>query len=197
MKKVSFANFCAYLSLALSVVLLVLWCCNVGGFTVVTLETFVGVIVSLLAIIVTLAIVWQIYNAIEMKKNIEELKLLETRLSKQEKSLKQVKFNADHEIYNLLSYSAMTGNSLVAAFRFSLLSLENALQLENPRHVEILLERMSLLVNKIPHGTMDSYGQLDRIMKSDKIIKGLPNYNLIKKSYEPIIEGLNLKVTKV
>ena len=73
MKKWSLAHICAYLSLAISVTLLVLWCCDVGGFTVVSLDSFVGVIVALLAIIVTLAIGWQIYNSIELNERIKKL----------------------------------------------------------------------------------------------------------------------------
>ena len=72
-KKNSFAHICAYLSLAISITMLVLWCCNVGGFTVVNLDSFVGVIVALLAIVVTLAIGWQIFNSIEIRNKIESL----------------------------------------------------------------------------------------------------------------------------
>ena len=72
MKKWSFAHICAFLSLAISVTMLVLWCCNVGGFTVVSLDSFVGVIVALLAIVVTLAVGWQIYNRIDFKNRIKE-----------------------------------------------------------------------------------------------------------------------------
>lgn len=80
MKKISFANICACASLFISMVLLVLWCCNVGGFTVVSLDSFVGVIVALLAIIVTLAVAWQIYNAIDIRNKIDELKNWKTIL---------------------------------------------------------------------------------------------------------------------
>ena len=64
--KIKFSDICAYLALLFSVVTILLWICNVGGFTVVSLDTFVGVIVALLAIIVTFVIGWQIYNAIDI-----------------------------------------------------------------------------------------------------------------------------------
>ena len=109
MKKCSFAHICAYLSLAITITILVLWCSNVGGFTVVSLDSFVGVIVALLAIVVTLAIAWQIYNSFELKAKIEELNVLKTKLFMQEEdSIKQVnQMNqlifgslADIELYN-------------------------------------------------------------------------------------------------
>lgn len=89
MRKCSFAHICAYLSLAISITMLALWCCNVGGFEVVSLDSFVGVIVTLLvtllAIIVAVAIGYQIYNGIEVKNKIEELNILKEKINKQEK----------------------------------------------------------------------------------------------------------------
>ena len=40
-----------------------------GGFSAVNLDIFVGVIVALLAIIVTIAIGWQIWDAMDLKSN--------------------------------------------------------------------------------------------------------------------------------
>ena len=101
MKKWSFAHLCAYISLAISVTLVVLWCCNVGGFTVVSLDSFVGVIVALLAIVVTLAVGWQIYNSIEIKRKIEELNSLERIIKIQDKTLKH-KIKSQHLISLIL-----------------------------------------------------------------------------------------------
>ena len=98
MKNWSFAHLCAYISSAISVTLLVLWCCNVGGFTVVSLDSFVGVIVALLTIVVTLAVGWQIYNSIELNERIKSLNTLEERLIKQDKTLKQQNNKSNHLI---------------------------------------------------------------------------------------------------
>ena len=85
MKKGSLAHICAYLSLAISITMLVLWCCNVGGFSVVSLDSFVGVIVALLAIVVTLAVGWQIFNSIEIRNRIEKLDALEEKYREHDK----------------------------------------------------------------------------------------------------------------
>ena len=53
-----------------------LWLCESLEFSVVSLDSFVGVIVALLAIVVTVAIGYQIINAIEVK---DEIKLLKER----------------------------------------------------------------------------------------------------------------------
>ena len=101
MKKWSFAHICAFLSLAISVTMLVLWCCNVGGFTVVSLDSFVGVIVALLAIVVTLAVGWQIYNSIELKNRIKELNSLKEDFLKQQESIEQLTYKSKHHIMQI------------------------------------------------------------------------------------------------
>ena len=53
---ISLTEVCAYSAFGLSVTMFALWTCNAGVFSVVNLDSFVGVIVGLLAIIVTFAI---------------------------------------------------------------------------------------------------------------------------------------------
>ena len=78
--KPNFAHICAYISLLISIVMLILWCCNAGGFSVVSLDSFVGVIVGLLAIIVTLVLGWQITSILEVKDKIQRITKLEENL---------------------------------------------------------------------------------------------------------------------
>ena len=68
------------LSLILSVISIVgvfslwaLWITGVFKLSVVSLDSFVGIIVALLAIIVTVVIGWQIINTIEIREKISEL----------------------------------------------------------------------------------------------------------------------------
>lgn len=50
-----------------------LWLCGSLKLSVIGLDTFIGVIVALLAIIVTVILGWQIVNALEMRGKIEDL----------------------------------------------------------------------------------------------------------------------------
>ena len=65
-KKVNWAIGLSVVALILVAIMFVLWCCNAGGFSAVSLDTFVGVIVALLAIIVTIVLGWQIFNIFEL-----------------------------------------------------------------------------------------------------------------------------------
>jgi len=190
------AKICAYLSLAISVVLMVLWSCNVGGFETVNLDTFVGVIVALLAIIVTLAVAWQIYNAVEMKNKVEELKQLEDRLKVQEKSLEQMEYSNRSGFNRLASLSASVGMQFTHAVRFNLYSLEAELQLKEPKNVDSLLAMMELIVGQITPNTKFSADMYEEVVKTNKQIRSSRNYDLIKSRYEHIYKEFMSKVEK-
>ncbi len=196
MKGNRIASICAYASLAISVVMMLLWGCNVGGFTVVSLDSFVGVIVALLAIVVTFAIAWQIYNVMEIRNKVEQLNQLEDRLIKQEKSLEQMNYNAEHEINSLLCFGAYKDKAYLASFRFALESLNNGMKLESPRNIDTLLELMENITKSMTSETKDEYGQFDLIMKIDKEIKSHSNYDFIKVRYEETLNVLTSKVKR-
>ena len=124
MNKWSLAHICAYISLGISITLLVLWCCNVGGFTVVNLDSFVGVIVALLAIVVTLAVGWQIYNSFEIKGKIEELSALKEIINVQEKTIKQETGKSQHLISYILGNEAYIRKKIFRCLSFSYVIFE-------------------------------------------------------------------------
>lgn len=195
MKKWSLSHTCAYISLAISITLLVLWCCNVGGFTVVSLDSFVGVIVALLAIVVTLAVGWQIYNSIEIKDKIEKLSILEDKLSKQEETFNQQNCKSQESIYFILGCDSGRDEDYKSAFRFYLFSLEYAMQLKPSSNVGVLLNALEKMVNKIEKGSIETTGNyLYAINKSNNAIKSSSNYFFIKEQYERIYNSFNSKI---
>ena len=193
-KKWSFAHFCAYLSLSISIVMLVLWCCNVGGFTVVSLDSFVGVIVALLAIVVTLAIGWQIYNSIELKAKIEELNDLKSRLNKQEKESKEQIFKSDHLVFASLADIEINNENYALAFSYLITSLESTMSLDEPINTNVMLERMELSASKIEQDTSCPSDILKEIKDYDKTIRKSKCYDMIKTQYEKAYKTFISKV---
>lgn len=187
---------CAYAALALSVILASLWICKVKGFKVVTLETFVGVIVALLAIIVTVAIIWQIFNVVEIRNRIRDLNKLEEKMNNQEKSLDQVIYRFKHHVGHIMSDTSLEQHNYLSAFYYMIISLENTLQLEVPINVEHALLQMRFAVNHIANRSKIVKGHFDEIIKSDQTIRSLSNYSFIKNSYEPIYSEFISKVQK-
>ena len=153
-KKLSFAHFCAYLSLAISITMLVLWCCNVGGFSVVSLDSFVGIIVALLAIVVTFAVGWQIYNSIEIKEKIRKLDDLEMKYSAHDKKMNQIQYRSLHLIRANMGDFAYSNNKFLLAFLYYIQSLESSMSLDTPINIDKLLGNMDLAIDKTKNGAV-------------------------------------------
>ena len=140
------AHLCAFLSLAISLVLMVLWICNVGGFAVVTLDSFVGVVVALLAIVVTLAIAWQIYSSIELKDKIEELKELKYRLNVQEAENQRQVSHLNCLVFGSLAETEISRSNYISAFGYLMVSLESDMSLDIPQNAITILEKIKVKI---------------------------------------------------
>lgn len=194
MKNWSFAHLCAYISLAISVTLLVLWCCNVGGFTVISLDSFVGVIVALLAIVVTLVVGLQIYNSIELNERIKNLNTLEERLIKQDKTFKQQNSKSNHLISFIYGVEAKREKEYIEAFRYYMASLRCSMLLDKPINVDHLLNDLEEVTANIEENTICVIERLKEIKEYDKVIRKSYSYDIIKFRYERIYNDFCSKV---
>ena len=114
-----------------------------------TLDTFVGLNVALLAIIVTLAIGWQIYNSIKINKKIEklnnditEVKCLKSQLDVSESRITQVRNEAMHYTHMAIADMLLGKGEKVGAFRFYQSALLCTLNLDSPPNVDPMLSGM-------------------------------------------------------
>ena len=71
-KKANWALILSVASLVIIVAIIGLWCFKSKEIAVVTLDTYVGVIVALLAIIVTIVLGWQIFNIFELRQKMRK-----------------------------------------------------------------------------------------------------------------------------
>ena len=193
-RKWSFAHICAYLSLAISLTMLVLWCCNVGGFEVVSLDSFVGVIVTLLAIIVAVAIGYQIYNGIGLNAKLEELDVIKEKLIAQEKNITQKDCKSRHLISVSLAEIEFNKREYITAFSYLMASLEFTMELDTPTNVENVFQRMIFSISKMPSGTLCPSETMKAIQDSDKGIKSSHCYSIIKIQYEKIYKDFISKI---
>ena len=86
-KKSTRAIVLSVVALLMSVGIVILWLCQACRFSVVSLDSFVGVIVALLAVIVTLAVGWQIYNVIEIRLMIRKIEGQQVLLDESQRKL--------------------------------------------------------------------------------------------------------------
>lgn len=185
--KIKIAHICAYVSLALSVVMIILWCCNVGGFSVVSLDSFVGVIVALLAIIVAIVIGWQIINALEIKSKLAEIDGLRNEVEKQNKTIQQLSYRTQHHLSATMAMDALENCEAEEAFRYALVSLVSAMKLEKPINIERIME---LLENSSKHFGSNQISKrfYDATLKLDRELKSMKNYDFIREEYEYLID---------
>ena len=78
------------MALAGVVILAVLWWCRSVSLTAVSLDTFIGVMVGMVGILVTFAVGWQIINALEIKSKLAEIERLKTEINEQHSQIEQI-----------------------------------------------------------------------------------------------------------
>lgn len=181
------------LSLMLALVIIVLWSCNAGGFSAVSIDTFVGVIVALLAIIVTVAIGWQIYAAMDLRSNIakldervKEVEMLRKRMEEQEKNMWQCYHESQHYNHIALGEIYQASQMYEESFRFYLKALEHDLQSAKPLNLKPIMIGMRHCSKSITENITLQVKVRDYIMETDAKIRELPLFYMIQDDYEEI-----------
>ena len=200
-KKLNRTRNLSIFAIAFSGVMFIMWCCNVGGFSAVSLDTFVGVIVALLAIIVTFAIGWQILNAMDIRNNIKELeskiahlKNLESQTTEQQKTIQELNINTSHLLDLTWAEQAYNNSNYAHAFLYGIRSLQNSMKLSPCKNSDYILEIISNSVSKIPIDHNINKDVQKEIKDADKIIRQQSCFELIKGQYE---KSYNLFFQKV
>lgn len=183
------------IAIALSCLMFAMWCCNAGGFSAVSIDTFVGVIVALLAIIVTIAIGWQIFNIYEVKSQIGEIKRLKTELDKQRLDFEDMELSTAHLHAISLSYIGIAKKEYCDAFHYLVEALYFSLQHPLMPNLEsILLTMEEDCLSNINAGTMVDAEFYDKTIIKDKQIRTLQSYSYIKRRYNKIYNDYIRKV---
>lgn len=174
-----------------------LWLCESMKFSVVSLDSFVGVIVALLAIIVTIAIGYQIINAIEVKDEVKQLKQRQDIILENEQKLVE-----NGNKYAKLAYNLQAGIShgdaisyydkkqYIEAFAFCHSSLSFAIRADTPNLMNRIKHMRGIItlifVNEKP---VISYAKLKQQIISDtEIIRNTAAYqNYLGEEYETMM----------
>lgn len=197
-KKNKISLMLSIIAIVLSLSVIVLWIVNTSNLAVVSLDSFVGVIVALLAIIVTAVLGWQIYNAIEIKGKLRAIDSLQSALKQQEHRMEQMYYNACHSHGYVAAYqSASVNKDFVDAYRWLVSSLRYSLLLDAPINVEKVLADMLEFAKRIPsHNTLDKdiFAELE---EDHKVITNTPSFNCISKQYKQAHNTFISKVSPV
>lgn len=194
-KKANWAIGLSVVALILIAIMFVLWCCNAGGFSAVSLDTFVGVIVALLAIIVTIAIGWQIFNIYEVKNQLGKIQQLNFELNKQRQAFEEMSISSAHIHAISLSYIAINQKEYCEAFRYLVEALYLSLKHPTMPNLEsILLTMEEDCIKHITVGTAVKSEFYDTTAFKNHQLRELPTFNCIKRRYEKIYNDYIKKV---
>lgn len=200
------------LSIILSIVsivgvlsILMLWIFGCFKVSVIDLGTFVGVIVALLAIIVTIVLGWQIINAIEMREKIAELEQRQSVILDNERRLAEndqihVKL-ANNLQSGLMSSSAelyQAKGQLVEAFCCLHSAFHNAILAGQPA-LDVRLNHMKAICELISYPPVVNFSLLKKQIAAEaQLIRNSEVYkNYLSMLYEQVMTLFWQKMTNM
>ena len=190
--KANWAIGLSVVALIFVAIMFVMWCCNVGGFSAVNLDTFVGVIVALLAIIVTIAIGWQIFNIFELRQKMEEMNELKSQFNEQSEKIKKLSLRVEHVMNLTWGDNEMSNKNYELATYYYIKSLSHALAMDftvNIPKIKSALKSCKDEMNKTKKKRKISPLMMAKIECANKEIRGYAAYCCMKDFYDDIYEN--------
>lgn len=181
-------------SITVIVILVIMWFCNVWELSVIGIETFIGVIVALLAIIVTFVVGWQIYNTIEIRNRLSELDRLEGEIEKQKLLIENSVYQSRHLIAFTWAINHHEKGNYAEAFGYALQSLPYTMRLNNPINIDTLMDVIVDSAKKVLVNTIVEKDFYSEMTLDDSEIRTLSGYVYIKEEYE---EAFNMYLKKI
>lgn len=161
-----------------------LWIFETIPHSIITPDTFIGVIVALLAIIVNIVLGWQIYNAIDIKQKVGTIGQIKAELQQQAHRMEQMYDNACHSHGYVAADQAAARGDFVDAYRWLVSSLQFAILMDEPMNVCQTLNDMERFAKDIPQGSKLDENLFIEMNKEHKTIISSKSYPLIKDRYD-------------
>ena len=190
-------------SLSTLAALLVLGCWYFGTLelAVVTPETFIGITVVLLAIIVTIAIGWQIWAAMDLRSNIAKLDIrikevedLKNQFRLQQEKIEQLTLKNKHITGFTWGKIAVKEEDWPNAFRYFIVSLGASLQLETPINIESIFYGLNIISTNIKSDLKYPAKRHEEIVEANNAIRAMSNFSLIEVRYKELYDKIYAKI---
>lgn len=163
----------------------------------ITLDTYVGVMVSIMGILITFVVGWQIINTLDIKTKIKEIDNVKSDLDDQKEKLKETTFKSQHLVSYTWALDAFDRGEDAESFRYAVTSLLNSMQLTKPINIEALLTIMEDSTEELPQGFAIKSVFYNLVIEEDKIIRELKDYVYVQERYEPCFDLYIKKVKPV
>lgn len=190
-KLTRWAFWLSLIAIVMSGALIALWLFKAKTIAIIQLDTFIGVIVALMALLVTIVLGWQIYNAVEIKEKLISIKSLQEEQLQLKNEIDQARKNIHTaNIHNAFYHSTMMGLGAVdtrdymTAFRFLINALKLSLQADEPIDLRATVLNLLECAKAIKHGEKLSKIRYDEIVETDKAIRKSKWYSLCREDYD-------------
>ena len=185
------------IAILLCLLVFALWAFEVMPHSVITPDSFIGACVALLGVIVTVAVGWQIFNAIEIKGQVGTIEQVKVELQLQAHRMEQMYDNVCHSHGYVAAAQAASRGDYVDAYRWLVSSLQFSLFMDEPLNVIQTLNDMERFANKIPQRSKLDRDLYKELRKEHERIVNSKSYCLIKDRYNATFKVFKSKVQPV
>ena len=98
-----------------------------------SLDTFIGVMVTMVGILVTFAVGWQIINALEIKNKLAEMEKLKMEINSQREKIERISARSRYDVAFNRSYTLHKIGEHIKAFVSTLEAIQYCLQIDEFR----------------------------------------------------------------
>lgn len=172
------------LALAIASVLAVLLACRNVTLSFISLDTFVGVMVAMIGILVTFAVGWQIINALEIKGKLAEIEKLKSDINYQREQMHELAESTKHDSMLVRAQAFYRDGDFINATICSMDSLLHCLPLKVPSNIHLVLHTTEAFMMGIEK--FATVEEKNEILRLNEAIRSADNYIFISESYDRI-----------
>ena len=173
------------------VVLAVVMVCLNVSLANVSLDTFIGVMVTMIGILVTFAVGWQIINALEIKSKLAEIEKIKADVNTQQSNIDKIAARIAYDAAVNRSYTLHKIGEHIKAFASTMEAIEHCLRIDEYEDLDTLLHNLKVFASH-SHTLRCYKSDSEAMAKSDDNIRKSPKYPLIKDRYEEAIKEYNM-----
>jgi tetratricopeptide (TPR) repeat protein len=171
------------------VLAVVIACLNIS-LANVSLDTFIGVMVTMIGILVTFAVGWQIINALEIKSKLAEIEKIKADVNTQQSNINKIAARIAYDAAVNRGYTLQKQGEYHRAFAAIQEAIKNCLFIDEYEDLDMLLKALlSCAANSYNVRRYES--DCDYITKLDSEIRETPKFPLIKDRYEEALKEYN------
>ncbi len=208
--KLNWSFWLSLLAFVISIVALVVFFCKVGPYSVVSIDTFIGVIAGFIGIAVTLLVGYQIYNALDLRQRIAAVETLKTSLENQQQQLEVLK-NEQAEGIEIIQARLFfnTPGMLLEAFLHFHSAIRYSLSVDHKREgYKWLLEELKVYMLGVSNVAFadcidqkDFQNKINELksfyQKYDQEIRNHANYLYIRNGYEELMSKFEIRLNYI